>query len=385
MNTQTFITYVTVALSFHSVFMVVYLFSERSKNKIHFQLLGCAFVLLGTWYITQFLEFSGLFKEYPYLISWTTFYIPFLIPTLYFYVVAVSSRRPWHLWQQSKWHWIIAGIILAFEIPVLVSNAEIRLSLYTDFSRLPLASDPVPIFLSKISSIMLMVQSGMYVLLSIKRLIRHDKHIRYFFSNLENRTLVWLRNYISLIFLLWLLGWIDFIEIQEGYYKGIYSFYLLWLLAFSILGLRQDRVFTEIDEQEIHTEKEFSTKQEKPVKQRISDDRRIRIASKLRQVMEQDNLYKDADLTLRKLSDVIGVSTHHISETLRDEIGHNFYDYINECRINEACKLLANTDAPTITIAYASGFNSRSTFSAAFKKHKNTSPTQYRKAVNLVS
>ncbi|GHF22152.1 hypothetical protein GCM10017044_15330 [Kordiimonas sediminis] len=99
--------------------------------------------------------------------------------------------------------------------------------------------------------------------------------------------------------------------------------------------------------------------------------------------MQEEHSYRDPDLTLRKLSDILNISTHHISETLRDEIGQNFYDFVNSCRIAEACNLLKTTDMGTIDIAFAVGFNSRSTFSAAFKKHQKTSPSTYRKSDNF--
>ncbi|MCK0070746.1 helix-turn-helix transcriptional regulator [Kordiimonas laminariae] len=371
-----FVPYLSAALGFHSLFMVLYLFSERSETRIHYQMLGCVFILLGAWFFTEFLERSGVFARYPMIIGWPTVWSPLLIPSLYFYVVAISARRRWSLKEVSRWHWIFAGGILLLELPIQFSSPEMKLLQVSTYASLPEVGDPLVLKLSKIHHLLMMLQGAVYIGLSVRRILRHDKRVKSYFSNLENRRLIWLRNYILLLILMWLLGVSDFLHLQDAMMGVLHFVTAAWLMAFSIYGIRQDRVFAGM---KLGEEKQEQTEEAKPLKKQVSDDRRERIARKIRHAVDEDHLYRDADLTLRKLSDAIGVSTHHISETLRDEIGLNFYDYINGCRITEACEILTSTDQATIDIAYAVGFNSRSTFSAAFKKHTETSPAQYRK------
>ncbi|MGF1455339.1 MAG: helix-turn-helix transcriptional regulator [Alphaproteobacteria bacterium] len=107
-------------------------------------------------------------------------------------------------------------------------------------------------------------------------------------------------------------------------------------------------------------------------------DRR-RIADKLRRVIEEDKSYRDPFLTLRKLSAKSGVPEHHISQVLSTAFGRNFFDVINGARIEEAKRLLRETDETVLAISETVGFNSRSTFNAAFRKATGTTPSAYRR------
>ena len=59
-----------------------------------------------------------------------------------------------------------------------------------------------------------------------------------------------------------------------------------------------------------------------------------------------------------------------------------FYNFINKYRVEEAKKLLASTkmdEFNILGIAFASGFNSKTTFNTTFKKIVGISPSQYSK------
>lgn len=64
-------------------------------------------------------------------------------------------------------------------------------------------------------------------------------------------------------------------------------------------------------------------------------------------------------------------------------MGQNFFNLVNSYRIEKAQEILRDPDKQAITvleILYEVGFNSKSSFNTAFKKHAGTTPTQYRKA-----
>ncbi|MGY0035412.1 helix-turn-helix domain-containing protein [Pedobacter sp. NJ-S-72] len=95
--------------------------------------------------------------------------------------------------------------------------------------------------------------------------------------------------------------------------------------------------------------------------------------------MMEQRLYKNADLKLNDLAKIINISGHQLSQLLNDNMGKNFAGYVNEFRINEACCLIADNKSIKLEeIGYEVGFNSKSTFYEAFKKHKGTTPTLYR-------
>ena len=98
-------------------------------------------------------------------------------------------------------------------------------------------------------------------------------------------------------------------------------------------------------------------------------------------VME-DGLYRDCDLTLARLSEILGVSKHSLSQLLNERLGKKFSDLINYYRIEEAKRLLqADEKNNVLSVCFYVGFNSKSNFNAAFKKFTGRSPKEYRPPV----
>ena len=93
--------------------------------------------------------------------------------------------------------------------------------------------------------------------------------------------------------------------------------------------------------------------------------------------MEEERLYCDEDLSLPRLSEVLEVTSHQLSQFLNEHHNINFNNYINNYRINDAKKMLiGEPKRSTLSIAYAVGFNSYSVFYTAFKKETLLSPAQ---------
>lgn len=95
-----------------------------------------------------------------------------------------------------------------------------------------------------------------------------------------------------------------------------------------------------------------------------------------------EKLYIESDLSLSKLSNLIGQSTQKTSSVINQYAKRNFNDYINYHRIQEAKKLLLNPENEKFTIssiAFDSGFSSLSSFNSAFKKFEETTPSSFRK------
>ncbi len=102
---------------------------------------------------------------------------------------------------------------------------------------------------------------------------------------------------------------------------------------------------------------------------------------KLLQVMEAEKPYTDGELTLPKLAQRIGISPQHLSQILNEQRSQSFSDFVNSYCIAEAKRLLtdpAKKHYSILAIAEEVGFNSKSTFNAAFKKHAGTTPSDFR-------
>lgn len=91
------------------------------------------------------------------------------------------------------------------------------------------------------------------------------------------------------------------------------------------------------------------------------------------------NEYKKPDLSLQEIADVFSISKSYVSSILKKHLGVTFHEYLTFIRINEAKKLLLNTDMSIIDIGVATGFASKQTFSRVFKASTGMTALEYRK------
>jgi len=116
----------------------------------------------------------------------------------------------------------------------------------------------------------------------------------------------------------------------------------------------------------------------------LAEDEAEKYKTLLFEKISNEKLYTDPTLTLKKLAELLSIPYYQLSQIINQKMEKNFTDFINEYRIEEAKSLLANPayrDEKIESIAYDSGFNTPSSFYAAFNKFIGSTPTQYRKMV----
>ena len=102
------------------------------------------------------------------------------------------------------------------------------------------------------------------------------------------------------------------------------------------------------------------------------------LLARLDAAMQRDELWRSADLTLADLAAAARAKPFYVSQALNQGRQESFFDYVNRLRVREAQCLLRNSDQPVLDIAYAVGFNAKSTFNAAFRKVAGMTPSQWR-------
>lgn len=105
----------------------------------------------------------------------------------------------------------------------------------------------------------------------------------------------------------------------------------------------------------------------------------------LKTLMEEKKVYKDEGVSLKSLSHQLNIPDRYLSHLINERLKKSFFDLINHYRVEEAKKMLVvdNDRKNVLEIAYEVGFNTKSAFNRAFKKHTSMTPTQYRdSAVN---
>lgn len=125
----------------------------------------------------------------------------------------------------------------------------------------------------------------------------------------------------------------------------------------------------------------FSSGQVKYAHKKIGVDNAQLMLRRLERVMTEKSVFKNPNLKLNDLAQEINVSAHQLSQLLNESMGKGFTLYVNEYRIQEACRILSTADNLTIeAIGEEVGFNSKSTFFSAFKKLKGVTPAVYQQS-----
>lgn len=108
---------------------------------------------------------------------------------------------------------------------------------------------------------------------------------------------------------------------------------------------------------------------------------RERVKQKLEHALREERVYRDSLLSLRTLSGRLKENVHYVSQVINQDLNASFYDLVNHHRVEEAKRLLVEAREQTVLeIALAVGFNSKSTFSTAFRRNTGTTPSAFRNA-----
>lgn len=102
----------------------------------------------------------------------------------------------------------------------------------------------------------------------------------------------------------------------------------------------------------------------------------------LRNYMDKEEPFLNPALTVKILSEKIEIPARELSVLINQKLGQHFFDFVNGYRIEKAMTILkdpSKSKHTVLEILYEVGFNSKSSFNTAFKKHTKTTPTAYRK------
>lgn len=100
----------------------------------------------------------------------------------------------------------------------------------------------------------------------------------------------------------------------------------------------------------------------------------------LHEIMAQEQIYLNPELSLPELAAKMNTSVHALSKTINAGYSKNFRDFVNYYRVEEFIERAQDEkykNQTYLAIALAVGFNSKSSFNRSFKKVTNKSPREY--------
>lgn len=345
---------------------------QRGDRSLYFCL---ALIALLAHVLGQLVIVTGAYRYAPHLVGADLAIKMVLGPAVYFFTRAlISTQAP----RFGGLDWLVLlgpVLVLVATLPFASLSAEQKLALADPATRNP-DHFRIALYTCTASLVIFLAFTACYLAAALRLQVRHRRRMLEEFANVERKSLDWLRT-ILLVFA----GAWTFFAIKQ----------VLWVTGTSIPAFNIALAFTEtfaiaafaylgVHQPDLPSDKATTAdpSARRPI---LTEQRMSRTAAKLVGALEADKLYADSDLSLRKLSDITGVTKNHISETLSQHLGVNFFDFVNRHRAGEAKRLLSETELNTLEVALEVGFNSRSTFNAAFKKHVGAPPSQYRAEV----
>ncbi len=301
-------------------------------------------------------------------------------PAIYLYILTATGKAPTTRRIAGSLGGSLAlGMALLSAFLILPPQTRIDLQLgtpITDADQALVAG--VVAWVMRISYLLLLLG---FLVASWRALDDNLRRLSGLFSSIEDRSMGWLRGVMILIVAA--AGWVAvqglFEQVPQlgggwpATVNGAITLLVAGLLAH--FGLRQRPALQEAD----LPAPSAPQVAEKYARSALDPERMQRLAERMVQVMRSQALHRDPNLSLRGLSDAVGASPNYVSQTLNDHLGVSFFDFVNGFRVEEAERLLRKTDTPVTNIAFEVGFNSRSTFNAAIRKHRDTSPTGMRR------
>jgi len=350
-------------------------FFKRNKNTTSNRILSIVIFLMAINLLYAVVFTSGIIIKYPqFLRSLDT--IQFLSPPLiYIYVLSLTEKnfKLKRFYLLFSLPFIISTIFLVFYI----GSIDDRLLFYTNFMKGNIEkSFKVMYFLKVIVGII-------FLSLSFKQLSNHIKIVPQLFETAENKTLNWLRRLLFFLLLTWLIvlirPFINF-NINSIYLIGISVSIIIYFIT--INQLKQQTIYTEIPEEVIENIRK-ETKSKYKYSQ-ITLEKQSEIFNTFHLYCTTEKPFLKQVCNLNFIAKKIDVKPYIVSQVLNLYAKKTFNEYLNELKVAEVVKNLESQQYNMLTIdaiGELSGFRSKATFYAAFKKELNSTPLQYKKSI----
>lgn len=105
----------------------------------------------------------------------------------------------------------------------------------------------------------------------------------------------------------------------------------------------------------------------------------------IRRTMEEQQLYLKHNLNIEEFAKHVGIHYREVSSIINRHFETNFFEFVNEYRVNKAKQMLMDPQHAEMTILdilLESGFNSKSSFHRFFKRYTGMSAADFRKQKN---
>ncbi|NNF34793.1 MAG: helix-turn-helix transcriptional regulator [Saprospiraceae bacterium] len=354
--------------------MGIFLVTHGKGKRISNWLLGLFFIAIGINLVDMFLHMQQMFSIAGLLSLMDLALILSFGPLIYFYARSIlykdfkfTSRHLLHFLPFA----IFAVIVLYYYI---ITPPEIQVEAVTQLSEfklsVPQAMTVVPFYIHML----------VYALLSAREMKMYNQVAKEEYSNLITLNIDWLkflfRSFMAIIIVSFALSMVPYTSLK-GYSE-------IMLIAFIILVFYviNKIVIKGMKEPDIFSRASVDQSNKKYTSSKLSEQEKSTIKLAISDIMEREKLFLDPELSLNQLASNLNLNRRDVSQVINEKLKMSFHDFVNFHRIEVAKSQIRNGDSKMtiLEVLYQSGFNSKSSFNHAFKKHVGMTPTEYRKS-----
>jgi AraC-like DNA-binding protein len=305
---------------------------------------------------------------------------------LYFYTLSVTNQYT----KSRKTIFILLPVVVfILVVPILINFLPSnRLDIINEFNVLEIFN--LTGIIVMFVMFFLMGYIFFYFLFnSYKALKKYRIEVLHIYSYKDNIDLLWLRRlviYFAISFLISIFLSLTLYLVNISLIFTDFVFYLslvifVFLLAF--WGYQQGNIFQHNRHLNILNSNGGNIPINKSELYKNGDY--IKEAKELGNIMVKNKPYLNPTLCIHDLAQTMNVPAHQLSKIIHKELGKNFFEYINEFRINHfknSIKSSTYKDYTLLGIALECGFNSKSAFNRIFKEYTGLTPGDYKKSNN---
>lgn len=351
--------------------LMLFIREENHTANIYLSLgiLALSSELFSTVYYSK-----GWYYSYPWFMG-VTYSVAYLYGPVFYLYAKLLVKKIERVKIINLLHFIpfISGYFLLIPIYFLSTPEKIK------FTEQMISGHKTLIYL--IFGELIPVQGVIYTILTISLVSEYNKKIKERFSDIERINLDWLKYFTLAMIVCWSFSAASglanlLVNKQTGFEIALHLAISVLIYSIGYLGLKQPEIFMRQPDDII-----TGQAAEKYRKSGLDDIEAEEIKKKLLDLMNCEKPYLDSGLTLIKLSEFISVSGHNLSEVINSRLGKSYYDFINEYRVEEFKKRLEHPSSKNynlISVAFDSGFNSKTSFNTIFKKNTGQTPSGYR-------
>ena len=372
------IIYTPMYVTFFWAFVLLVSTKEKNRAK-HF--LGIFMVAAFLVYLSHAVFFNKTHSGYIFFDPIYTLSSLSVYPLYYWYIKLLTIET------EYKWRNLrllipaIALAVLSCLLYLIMSPSEREIYL-TDFLLKKGNPHGYPLIVQiqmgvfALSRLVFAIQVIFFLVKGNQLVVRYNKHVANFYSNLESKTIVWV-NLLLYSFVLTSLMSIVFNVLGRSIFLNSVLLLLIPSLIFSVLlffiglqGYMQNHTVVDLIKDE----------RQQPVKN-LKEYNQNQLRDKLMELFAEGKVYKNSDLKITQVSMKLQTNRTYVSQLINNEFNCSFSEFVNEYRIIEAKKLLADQFYENYSLDYISetvGFGSLNTFIRVFKDSEGTTPGRFR-------